>query len=431
MLTAGQILTLDIERPVAGGRMLARHDGQVVLVAGAIPGERVAARLDRVAKAVVHAETVDVLTPSPDRRPAPDWRCGGRDYAHVSYQRQRRLKGEILADAFRRLARLPLASLPEVMPSPEAGYRLRARLHASGGRLGFFREGSHALCDAEATGQLSAETIAWIRRTEASLSAAAASAIAGVEIAENIPGSERTAHIEVRGPVERSSWATVADGLTGLTVQGESEQVTVAGAPVVTDRLAVSGAPGAPVVTLTRHTTAFFQANRFLLPWFVQHVVGLVGAGPVLDLYAGVGLFGLAAAAAGHGPVALVEGDRTSGGDLESNAGAYGSRVRVIRRSVEAVLGGRPDPAATCIVDPPRTGLSPEARAGVLRLLPARIIYVSCDVATLARDARILVDGGYALVDIRAVDLFPTTAHVETIAVFDRPAGRQVGRSGV
>jgi len=117
-MTPGDIVTIDIERPVAGGRMLARHDGRIVLVAGTIPGERVTARVERVAKSVAHADTVEVLTASPDRRPAADWRCGGRDYAHVAYDRQRTLKAEILADAFRRLARLPLASLPAVMPSP-------------------------------------------------------------------------------------------------------------------------------------------------------------------------------------------------------------------------------------------------------------------------------------------------------------------------
>jgi 23S rRNA (uracil1939-C5)-methyltransferase len=412
-MTPGTLLTLDIERPVAGGRMLARHDGRIVLVAGAIPGERVTARVDRVAKAVAHAETVDVLTASPDRRPAADWRCGGRDYAHVAYERQRTLKGEIIADAFRRLARLPLASPPEVLASPEQGYRLRARLHAAGGRLGFFREGTHALCDAEATGQLSAETVAWIRYAERTLAPSAAATIAGVEIAENIPGTERTAHVEIRGAVDHSAWAPIAAGLTGLSVQGErGETTTIA---------------GAAEVALTRHTTAFFQANRFLLPWFLQHVIGFVQEGPLLDLYAGVGLFGLAAAAAGHGPVTLVEGDRTSGADLEANAGPFSGRVRLLRRSVEAALhdlagAGRREPAAfeTCIVDPPRAGLSPEARTGVLRLSPQRIVYVSCDVATLARDARVLVDGGYALGDITGVDLFPSTAHVETVAVFDR-----------
>jgi len=429
-MNVGDTITLDIERPVAGGRMLARHDGRVVLVAGAIPGERVTARVERVAKSVAHADTVDVLTASPDRRDAGDWRCGGRDYAHVFYDRQRALKAEIIADAFRRLARLPLTSLPAVTASPEQGYRLRARLHASGGRLGFFREGSHTLCNAGATGQLSAGTVAWIQRAEQLLSSASAPAIAGVEIAENIPGSERTVHIDLRDAVDRARWTPLAEGLTGLTVSAESDIVTVAGTPVVTDRLPVSAAADAPSVTLTRHTTAFFQANRFVLPWFVQHVVGLIGDGPVLDLYAGVGLFGLAAAAAGRGPVTLVEGDRTSGADLESNAGPYGGRVRILRRSVEIALEGLsgagsrvPSVFETCIVDPPRTGLSPEARRGLLGLSPRRIVYVSCDVATLARDARALIDGGYAIGGITAVDLFPSTAHVETVAVFDRRAG--------
>ena len=172
---------------------------------------------------------------------------------------------------------------------------------------------------------------------------------------------------------------------------------------------------------------SFFQTNRFLTDELVRAATADQSGGRALDLYAGVGLFGLAAAAAGHGPVTLVEGDRTSGADLETNAGPFSGRVRLLRRSVEAALrdlagAGRREPAAfeTCIVDPPRSGLSPEARAGVLRLSPKRIVYVSCDVATLARDARVLVDGGYALGAIIGVDLFPSTAHVETVAVFDR-----------
>jgi 23S rRNA (uracil1939-C5)-methyltransferase len=424
----GDTLTLAVERPVAGGRMLARHDGQVVLVAGAIPGERVSARVERVAKGVAHADTVDVLSASPDRRPAGDWRCGGRDYAHVFYERQRALKAEIIADAFRRVGRLPLASLPDVMASPEAGYRLRARLHVASGRIGFFREGSHALCDAAGTGQLSTGMVAWLGHAEQSMSAEAASVVAGVEVAENIPGTERTAHVEIRGAVDRSLWSPLAAGLTGLTVQGDAEAVTVAGTPTVTDRVPLGAAEQSPAVVLTRHTTAFFQANRFLLPRFVQHVVGLVTDGSLLDLYAGVGLFGLSAAAAGHGPVTLVEGDRTSGADLDVNAGPFGRDVRVLRQSVETALdslareGSRaPGACATCIVDPPRAGLSPAARAGVIRLAPSRLVYVSCDVATLARDARVLVDAGYRLNGMTAVDLFPSTAHVETVVVFDRP----------
>jgi 23S rRNA (uracil1939-C5)-methyltransferase len=190
--------------------------------------------------------------------------------------------------------------------------------------------------------------------------------------------------------------------------------------PVVTDQVTATSDGTGASVALARDVRSFFQANRFLLERLVQHVTGRLLEGAVVDLYAGVGLFGLAAAAAGHPRVALVEGDRTSGADLEINALPFSGRARVLRRSVEAALEGGVPAAPTFIVDPPRTGLSPAVRGGLLRLKPARIVYVSCDIATLARDSRALVDGGYLLTDLTAVDLFPSTAHVETVAVFDR-----------
>jgi hypothetical protein len=162
----------------------------VVLVAGTIPGERVTARVERVAKSVAHADTVEVITASPDRRPAPDWRCGGRDYAHVAYDRQRALKAEIIADAFRRLARLPLASLPAVMASPEEGYRMRARLHAKEGRSGSSARDPtrsatrvHRQLSAAPSPGSGAPSTRCRRRGGRDR---------GVEIAENIPGNERT-----------------------------------------------------------------------------------------------------------------------------------------------------------------------------------------------------------------------------------------------
>src|ERR1700752_5027382 len=103
----GSEIIVDIEKPVAGGRMLARHRGQVVLVWGAIPGERVRARIERSGKGVLFAETVEVMSPSADRREAHhDWRCGGNVFAHVSYERQRQLKSEIVRDAFARIGRM-------------------------------------------------------------------------------------------------------------------------------------------------------------------------------------------------------------------------------------------------------------------------------------------------------------------------------------
>ena len=107
----GSVITLDIEKPAVGGRMLGRHEGQVVLVWGAIPGERVRARIERVGRGVLYAETAEVLEPSPDRRgAAADWRCGGNVYAHIAYDRQVLLKGEIIRETLGRIGRLPLAS---------------------------------------------------------------------------------------------------------------------------------------------------------------------------------------------------------------------------------------------------------------------------------------------------------------------------------
>lgn len=137
------LLTLDVERPAVGGRMIARHEGQIVLVADAIPGERVTARVERVSNSVAFAQAVEVLSASPDRRTPPmDPRCGGSVLAHISYPRQLQLKSEIIRDAFARIARVRLSHLPDVMASPEHGYRMRARLHARRDRLGFFREGT-------------------------------------------------------------------------------------------------------------------------------------------------------------------------------------------------------------------------------------------------------------------------------------------------
>ena len=173
-------------------------------------------------------------------------------------------------------------------------------------------------------------------------------------------------------------------------------------------------------------------------------MVALVPPGPVVDMYAGVGLFGLALAAVGASDVTLVEGDAASVPSLTANAEPLGPRARIVRGSVESFLSAGPDrrvrssyvgrvprrdanetrsgPAAdaTFIVDPPRTGMSKEALAGVVRARPARIVYVSCDVATFARDTRTFLDAGYELGALTGIDLFPNTAHVETVAAFHR-----------
>jgi 23S rRNA (uracil1939-C5)-methyltransferase len=197
----------------------------------------------------------------------------------------------------------------------------------------------------------------------------------------------------------------------------------------VIDRLDLGGA----IVTLRRHVLAFFQGNRHLLRDLVIHVTTQVPRDrPLIDLYAGVGVFAVSAAVSRGVDVTAVEGDRSAAADLDANAKGIGA-VRSVHDSVERFVSGvrvqadglqpdphQPDHAPTLIVDPPRTGMSREALDGALRVNAARIIYVSCDVATLARDARRIVDRGYTIVRADAFDLFPNTPHVETVVVLDR-----------
>jgi len=344
-LSLGSEIDLNVDKPAAGGWMLGRHEGRVVLVRGAIPGERVRARIDRLGRGVAYAEAVDVLEASLDRRDAAsDWRCGGSVFAHIAYERQRRLKGEIVQDAFGRIGRVPLAAPPEVLGSPERGYRMRARLHAQGARLGFFREGTHALCDAASTGQLLPETAAWIAAAERILARERLAGLRGIDLAENIPGDERACHLELRAGTPAAPFAALAaaGALTGLSADRADRPgvETLAGVPAVGDVLHVRPGDAATALRLRRDVRAFFQGNRFLLEPLVRHVVALVPPGPVVDLYAGVGLFGLSLAAAGFDGVTLVEGDRVGGQSLSANAEPFGSRVRVVQRSVEVFLQG-------------------------------------------------------------------------------------------
>jgi 23S rRNA (uracil1939-C5)-methyltransferase len=421
----GSTLELLIEKPAAGGRMIARHDGAVILVAGAIPGETVEARVERVQRGTGWAAVTRVLEASPDRVPAhEDWTCGGAVFSHIAYARQLVLKGEIVADAFARIGKMTLPSAVETTPSPREGYRLRARLHVRGGRIGFFREGTHEWCDPARTRQLLPATLAVIRRLEEMVRNWPGQLVSDVVVSENVPAAERLLHLELApgknpGCLPRLD---ALDGASGISASPlDSVRVTqVAGRGTLSDDLTVETGMGRHAFRLTRHAQSFFQGNRFLLQPLLDAVMREVPAGPLLDLYAGVGLFSAAAAARGDNAIA-VEGDRHAAGDLKANAAAFDERLRGHHQAVEAFPArGVEQPIAAAIVDPPRTGLSPEALSGLLALRVPRIVYVSCDVATLARDARRLCDAGYRFTQISGFDLFPDTAHIEALAVFEQ-----------
>jgi len=428
-MSSGAVIELTVERPAVGGRMIARHDGRVVLVGGAIPGERVRAAVERSRAGVVLARTVEVLQGSLDRRSvagAPA--CGGRSFAHIAYRRQVELKSEIVRDAFRRVGRIELSVPPRVVPSPETGYRMRARLHVGDGRVGFLEEGSHRVCDVAGTGQLLPKTERLIAAVAAHVGALAAIGARTVEVTEDLPGDQCTLHIDTQGDA-----AAVADalrpiasvrGVTGLTAASgpRGAPLVVAGTPYVTDPLtAFLASDDSGTLSLRRHATSFFQANRYLVAELVAAVADLTQRDQVVDLYAGVGLFAVSIAATRGGRVTAVERDPCSAGDLLTNAAPLDAAVQVVRAPVETFLKRTAGlEGAAVVVDPPRAGLSREVVTRLVRRRPDRIVYVSCDVATQARDLRALGESGYRIDEVQAFDMFPNTPHIETVVALER-----------
>jgi 23S rRNA (uracil1939-C5)-methyltransferase len=449
----GDVLSLDVEKPAAGGRMIARSDGRVVFVAGAIPGERVHARVSRVAKGVLFAETVTVLEASPDRVPLEGasayTTCGGGTYAHIAYERQLALKADIVSDALGRIGRVVVPTPVQVAASRPDGYRMRARFHVRDGRLGFYREGTHELCDARGTRQLLAETCDVLDELSVQMTSNRLPDVDQVEIAENAAATARVVHCGARTAWNAEHFAVLQDlpGVTGMVVSGPGgsgralDAHLVAGDPYVIDRVDVQMETNArpfvesaaaegfrravaagSTVALRRHVRSFFQGNRYLIHQLVSHVASLVPlTSRLIDLYAGVGLFAIASSAARDASVVAVEGDRFAAQDLEANAVSSRGAVDVCHQTVEQFLA-RPRTADVVIIDPPRTGLSTEAAAGLVSLETDRIVYVSCDAPTLARDVRRLIEAGSGLAVERldAFDLFPNTPHVETVLTLIR-----------
>src|SRR4051794_20136309 len=242
-LAEGQEVELAIEKPASGGRMIARHHGEIVLVRGAIPGERVKAWIERAEKRMAYAVTREVVEASPDRREsAADPLCGGALYSHIAYERQLQIKSDVIRDAFARVGRYPIEHAIEVAASHEHGYRMRARFHVHGARAGFYREGTHSICDAALTRQLTADAVAAVTSVAEALDREARGAVTEIAMTENIPGSERAAHLELApgASVSEAQLQQAADaaGLKGISTRDmRTGQPVSAGLPIVSDAI--------------------------------------------------------------------------------------------------------------------------------------------------------------------------------------------------
>ena len=398
-----------------GGEGVARVEGKAVFVAGTIPGERVRLRVVDDRKRWARGELLEVLDPSPDRVTppcpfVPD--CGGCNLQHIDPVAQRALKTRVVREQLERLGGLtdpPVRDTRSV--GPDTGYRTHAQLHAApDGRLGFHRAGSHDVVPVDRCLVVADEVQALrdaVGDTGADEVALRAHGRTGAASVELTPGPGPLAP----PPGDFDLVLTQPDG-TVATLRGDGHLSEIVGGH-----------------TYGFDPTSFFQVTTHGAEALVAAVgaaVGDVSGALVWDLYAGVGLFSLPLAAAG-GQVLAVEGHAAAAEHARANAAANDLHLEVVADDVAAVIrraahGELPvvGPPDVVVLDPPRSGAGPGVVADLAAVGPATIVYVACDVAALARDARALGDAGYRMLDALPLDLFPMTHHVEVVATFAR-----------
>ena len=351
--------------PVAhGGHFVARHEGQVVFVRHALPGESVTVQITEDDGRFLRGDAVEVHAASVERVAAPcPWAgpglCGGCDFQHVSLEEQRRLKAAVVEEQLSRLAGLQREVTVEAVP-PYDGLEWRSRMqyvHLPDGGIALRKHRSHDLVEIDRC------------------------LIAHPDAIEPGPGTV-TEVVEVAGRGARE-FVVAADGFWQPHVS-------------------------AP-------TTLVECVLDFLKPRLGESVV---------DLYAGVGLFAsfLAEAVGPTGSVVAVEGNRTASAHARSNLAEF-PWARSVAGRVDRVLARGVGAADLVVLDPPRVGARRQVVRAMAALQPRAVAYVACDPAALARDVGYFAECGYALVGLRAFDLFPMTHHVECVALLEPEEG--------
>ncbi len=417
-------VVLETQKLVGGGRALAHLDGETWLVAGALPGERVRVELEGRRAGIVTGKAVEVLdSPSPGRHslPCPHASdCGGCDWPHVDPDQEAGFKVDSAAEAARNWPELAerLATAP-IRPSPPA-YRLRARLHwaPSTSTLGFYFPRSHRVAAIPDCRVVSARLGRTLERLTHLLRENCPEPV-DVEWLEDLEGEHVVAALRPgrSGPVDidpgwlptEQSVGGAVDGFhlldrRGHRVQGWGHESVTMNLPVV----------------ISVPIGSFFQGNRHLAGWLFDRVVDVIGSKAVAtwDLHAGVGYLAAAAHHAAPRELHLVEPFRPAALAAQRN---LSSATVAVGRTAEAYLGRAGDlpQQALALTDPPRTGMTPELRKRLADWHPERIVMLACDPATWSRDTRFLTERGYRLSHLELVDLFPSTHHVEILAVLE------------
>jgi len=403
--------------PVAhGGHCVARHEGRVVFVRHALPGERVRVRLVQAGATdrFWRGDAVEVLEASPDRV-ASAWPeagpggVGGGELSHVALPAQRAWKAAVVAEQLARVARVGREVTVEAAPGDDArgglAWRTRIDLVADDeGRAGMLGHRSHVVHALRSMPLATAE-VAELARDE------------GVFTRRWRPGSR----LEVVAPADGAPGLLLVDGVPGRKGAPDTRP-NARRAVVETVRVADR------TYSFRVAADGFWQVHREapgLLAAAVLDAVGDVAGGRVVDLFSGAGLFSapLADAVGPSGRVVTVEGDERAVRDAR-RALHGAANVELHAGDVARVLGagehGAAGGADVVVLDPPRAGAGRGVVDAVVALGPRRVVHVACDPASLARDVALLGEAGYVLGGLRAFDLFPMTHHVECVAVLDR-----------
>jgi len=392
-LKNGDLVQVTIEKVAHGGHFIARHEGAVIFVRHAIPGENCTIQITSIGKSFNRADVVSVETPSEFRVVAPCSfahrnGCGGCDFQHISVAHQRTLKSDVITEQFARIAKIDLQIDVEEV---DASTHWRTRAIATtdrNGKLGFFKSRSHSIAPV----------------TDCLI------CVEGMNFSEI---ASRDLKGDVR--VEISSSNTGERSIALAPTRGEEKARLTEGPAVLHEN--VLGR------TLEVSQESFWQSHKKapeVLTQAVLEYAQLQIGEYVLDLYGGVGLFSAAIvdAVGPTGHVDLIEGSKVATADAARNFAAY-SNITIATGDVAKLLP-RISAADVVVLDPPRDGAGKEAVAHIARLAPRAIVYVACDPAALARDTAYLADHSYSLVKVRAFDLFPMTHHIECVALYER-----------
>ncbi len=426
------IKELDITALVHGGRGIGRHEGKAVFVPLTMPGDQIACRVVKSKRRYLEAELDAIVAASPQRRepPCPFFgSCGGCQWQHIPYQQQLHWKEKIFADLLVRSKVIASERLKPIVAAPdEWGYRNRVQLKCCSGAegllIGFYRHASHVVVDIDKCLLLSAPiqtTLEYLRRDLPD--APCTEAVSQIDVACGDDGEVRIIlHVHPQGRSQLTSWLRgFADRhqISACMQSGSKQSLEVIhGSSDLTIKL------DQPELALRYGPGGFVQINpaqnRSMVATMLQ-LLALDGSENVLDLFCGMGNFSLPLARRVKRVVG-VEDYAPSIASARINAAANHVNNVEFHAADAAMVMARyrvGDDLDLVILDPPRTGHY-QTVSELLKIRPQRVLYISCDPATLVRDLTPLVQNGYEVVSSQAFDLFPQTWHIESMTLLRR-----------